>query len=89
MGEIWIMIKAVRGTRDILPAELSVWRHIEKVARDIFGVYGFSEIATPIFEYTELFARGIGETSDIVSKEMYTFNDRKGRSLTLRPEGTA
>ncbi len=83
------MVKAVRGTRDILPGEMKRWRFIEKTARDVFEAYAFSEIATPIFEFTELFARGIGETSDIVSKEMYTFADRKGRSLTLRPEGTA
>jgi len=83
------MLKAVRGTRDILPEEMKRWNFIEKVARQVFSAYGFSEIATPIFEYTELFARGIGETSDIVSKEMYTFTDRKNRSLTLRPEGTA
>ncbi|MBI4651567.1 histidine--tRNA ligase [Candidatus Desantisbacteria bacterium] len=82
-------INAVRGTRDILPDENIKWQYIEHIVRNIFARYGYTEIKTPIFERTELFIRGIGETTDIVEKEMYTFLDRKGRSLTLRPEGTA
>ncbi len=83
------MIEAVKGSRDILPEEMPRWHFVEAGAREIFERYGFREIRTPIFESTELFARGIGEASDIVAKEMYTFEDRKGRSLTLRPENTA
>ena len=83
------MIEAQKGTRDILPAEIGRWHFVEDRARATFERYGFREIRTPIFESTELFTRGIGEGSDIVAKEMYTFLDRKGRSLTLRPENTA
>ncbi len=83
------MIKAVKGTRDILPGETALWNKVESTAREIFGLYGFSEIRTPIFERTDLFARGVGEDTDIVSKEMYTFQDRDETSVTLRPEGTA
>src|SRR5579871_3131518 len=89
------MIKAVKGTRDILPPDSSTWNHVEEVAREIFRTYNFHEIRTPIFEETALFARGVGEETDIVSKEMYTWEDRsraaseKGQSLTLRPEATA
>ncbi len=83
------MIEAAKGTRDILPEEMNRWHFVEAVARDTFERYGFREIRTPIFESTELFARGIGAATDIVAKEMYTFLDRKGRSLTLRPENTA
>ncbi|HJS59451.1 MAG TPA: histidine--tRNA ligase [Vicinamibacteria bacterium] len=88
------MIKAVKGTRDILPDEIHVWHRLEGVARELFSRYGYREIRTPIFERTELFARGIGADTDIVSKEMYTFADRgaqdaEGESLTLRPEATA
>ena len=83
------MIKAIKGTRDILPPESGVWNQVEETARQILALYGFSEIRTPIFESTELFARGVGEDTDIVSKEMYTFDDRDSHSLTLRPEGTA
>jgi histidyl-tRNA synthetase len=83
------MIEAVKGTRDILPPEVGLWQRVESEARAVFSRYGFREIRTPIFEATELFARGVGEGTDIVSKEMYTFVDRKGRSLTLRPENTA
>jgi len=83
------MIEAVKGTRDILPSEIARWQLVEARARETFALFGFREIRTPIFEATELFARGIGEGSDIVAKEMYTFQDRKGRSLTLRPENTA
>ena len=78
-----------RGTRDILPEEVVLWQFVEQKAREIFDLYNFKEIRTPIFEHTELFQRGIGENTDIISKEMYSFLDRKGRSLTLRPEGTA
>jgi histidyl-tRNA synthetase len=88
-------LKAVRGTRDLLPPETALWNRVEAVARDVFARYGFGEIRTPIFEVTELFARGVGEETDIVSKEMYTWEDRaraqneKAQSLTLRPENTA
>src|ERR1700674_4293078 len=89
------MIKAVRGTRDLLPPETALWNFVEAAVRDVFRAYNFQEIRTPIFEATELFARGVGEETDIVSKEMYTWEDRaraaseKGQSLTLRPEATA
>ena len=82
-------IQVSRGTRDILPTEASYWQFIEAAARDILDRAGASEIRTPIFEQTELFLRGIGEATDVVSKEMYSFNDRGDRGLTLRPEGTA
>ncbi|MBM3801852.1 MAG: histidine--tRNA ligase [Acidimicrobiia bacterium] len=83
------MIKSIKGTRDILPPESALWSRVENTAREIFERYGFAEVRTPIFESTELFARGVGADTDIVSKEMYTFEDRDERSLTLRPEGTA
>jgi len=89
------MIKAVRGTRDLLPPDTALWNFVETAARDIFRLYNFREIRTPIFEQTQLFARSVGEETDIVSKEMYTWEDRgraasdKGESLTLRPENTA
>src|SRR5258707_12332895 len=83
------MIKAVEGTRDILPPASSVWNHVEAAAREVFRRYNYHEIRTPIFEETALFARGVGEETDIVTKEMYTFDDRDGSSLTLRPENTA
>lgn len=89
------MVKAVRGTRDLLPSETELWARVERVARGVFARYGFGEIRTPVFEATELFARGVGEETDIVSKEMYTWEDRaraaseKAQSLTLRPENTA
>ncbi len=83
------MIKGVRGAPDILPDEVGRWQALEAVARDILDRYGYAEIRTPIFERTELFVRGIGEATDIVEKEMYTFQDRGGDSLTLRPEATA
>ncbi|MDQ0858260.1 histidine--tRNA ligase [Bacillus sp. V2I10] len=78
-----------RGTQDILPGDVERWQYIENTAREICRLYQYKEIRTPIFEHTELFQRGVGESTDIVQKEMYTFQDRKGRSLTLRPEGTA
>jgi histidyl-tRNA synthetase len=83
------MIKAVKGTRDILPPASAVWNHVEAVARDVFRTYNYQEIRTPIFEETALFARGVGQDTDIVTKEMYTFEDRDGSSLSLRPEATA
>lgn len=82
-------IKAVRGVRDILPAESPRWQRVEAAARRVFEACGYREIRLPLFERTELFARGIGEVTDIVQKEMYTFADRGGESLTLRPEATA
>ncbi len=78
-----------RGTRDILPGESERWDRLESSTRDILGRYGYREVRTPIFEATDLFVRSVGEATDIVRKELYTFEDRKGRSLTLRPEGTA
>jgi histidyl-tRNA synthetase len=83
------MIKAVKGTHDILPDEIGAWHRIERAAHDLFRRYGYREIRTPVFEETELFARGIGAETDIVAKEMYTFPDRDGATLTLRPEATA
>src|SRR6201997_2770144 len=89
------MIKAVRGTRDLLPPETALWNFVEASVRDVFLVYNFQEIRTPVFEETALFARSVGEETDIVAKEMYTWEDRsraaseKGQSLTLRPENTA
>ena len=83
------MIKAITGTKDILPVDISKWHHVEKLLRETFQLFNYKEIRTPIFEETALFARGIGEETDIVSKEMYTFKDRSETSLTLRPENTA
>lgn len=82
-------IKIPRGTQDILPGQVERWQYIEQKAREICRLYQYEEIRTPIFEHTELFTRGVGDSTDIVQKEMYTFEDRKGRSMTLRPEGTA
>jgi histidyl-tRNA synthetase len=82
-------MQPVRGTHDILPDEYRRFAHVIDTARDVARLYGYREMATPIFEFTELFARGIGETTDVVSKEMYTFKDRGDESLTLRPEYTA
>lgn len=83
------MIRAIKGTRDILPPSSAVWNYVEAAARRVFRAYNYQEIRTPIFEETELFARGVGQETDIVTKEMYTFDDRDGTSLTLRPENTA
>jgi histidyl-tRNA synthetase len=83
------LIRAVKGTRDLLPPATAVWNHVETVAREVFRAYNYHEIRTPILEETQLFARGVGEQTDIVTKEMYTFEDRDGSSLTLRPEATA
>ena len=84
-----VAIQAIRGTRDILPSEISYWQQVEAIASEILNRALYQEIRTPIFEDTALFKRGIGEATDVVGKEMYTFNDRGDRSLTLRPEGTA
>ena len=83
------MIQKPRGTMDILPEDVGVWQYIEETARKVSAKYGYSEIRFPTFESTELFARGVGDTTDVVQKEMYTFTDREERSYTLRPEGTA
>jgi len=83
------VIQAIRGMNDILPEHTAVWQHVEDTARDVFQAYGYREIRLPLLEKTELFKRSIGEVTDIVEKEMYTFEDRNGDSLTLRPEGTA
>ena len=83
------MIKAVAGTKDILPSEISKWKYLESVVSETFSNFNYKEIRTPVFEETALFARGIGEETDIVGKEMYTFNDRSDTSLTLKPEMTA
>lgn len=83
------MIKAVTGTKDILPIDIPRWNHLEEIVKKTFSQFNYKEIRTPIFELTQLFSRGIGEATDIVSKEMYTFLDRSGDSLTLRPELTA
>jgi len=82
-------IQAIKGVKDVLPADIPVWQYLEATARGLFEDYGFTEIRVPVFEYTELFARSIGASTDIVEKEMYTFEDRDGRKITLRPEGTA
>ena len=82
-------IQAVKGTRDILPVEIHRWHHLECIIRKLCRDFRFDEIRVPLFEHTELFSRGVGETTDVVQKEMYTFPDKAGRSLTLRPEGTA
>src|ERR1700744_4644856 len=83
------MIRAIKGTRDLLPPDTAVWNRVERTAREVFRAYNYHEIRTPILEETQLFARGVGNETDIVSKEMYTFEDRDGSSLTLRPEATA
>ena len=83
------MINIPKGTKDMLPTEAYKWHYVEDIARQTAHSFGFKEIRTPTFEHTELFLRGVGETTDIVNKEMYTFNDKGNRSMTLRPEGTA
>ena len=79
-------LKAPKGTIDILPKDSAKWQFVEKTLRDICDSFQFKEIRIPVFEHTELYVRGVGETSDVVSKEMYTFNDKGERSITLRPE---
>ena len=83
------MIQKPKGTADLLPEEIKIWHYIEETARIILGDYQFEEMRTPMFESYELFSRGVGDTSDIVSKEMYDFYDKGDRHITLRPEGTA
>lgn len=82
-------MQALRGTQDILPDQADQWHYVENTIKKLCGLYGYREIRTPMFESTELFHRGIGDTTDVVTKEMYTFEDRGGRSVTLRPENTA
>ena len=84
-----VNIKAPKGTKDLLPQDSYRWHYVEDKIREITARYGFKEIRTPAFEHTELFQRGVGDTTDVVQKEMYTFEDKGGRSITLRPEGTA
>lgn len=84
-----LITKAIRGTQDVLPADSYKWQHVEQTALAIARDYGFREMRAPVFEHTELFQRSVGETTDVVQKEMYTFDDKGGRSITLRPEGTA
>lgn len=84
-----MIIKSPKGTHDILPSEIYKWQYIEKVIEELCRNFGYSEIRIPVFEHTELYARGVGDSTDIVQKEMYTFLDKGGRSITLRPEGTA
>ena len=83
------MINVPKGTKDVLPSQSYKWRHVEDTAREVAKLYNLKEIRTPVFEHTELFLRGVGETTDVVNKEMYTFLDKGGRSVTLKPEGTA
>ena len=83
------MLKAPKGTRDLLPKDMYKWHFIENAAREVCDNFGFSEIRTPTFEFTELFDRGVGDTTDVVEKQMYTFLDKKGRSITLKPEVTS
>ncbi len=83
------MLQRPKGTRDLLPEDTNKWQYVEKKVKDVLEEYGFREIRVPVFEYTELFQRGVGETTDVVQKELYTFDDKGGRSITLRPEGTA
>ena len=83
------MINVPKGTKDVLPQDSYKWQYVEGVARDMARLFNLKEIRTPVFEHTELFQRGVGDTSDIVTKEMYTFKDKGDRSITLKPEGTA
>ena len=80
------MIQKPKGTRDLLPTESYRWQEAERKVKEVLESYNFKEIRVPVFEYTELFQRGVGETTDVVQKEMYTFDDKGGRSITLRPE---
>ncbi|MBI3182904.1 MAG: histidine--tRNA ligase [Myxococcales bacterium] len=82
-------LAAVKGMNDLLPEEIGIWQHVEAAAREIFSRYGYAEVRTPVLEDTSLFERSVGEATDIVGKEMYTFHDKAGRSVSLRPEGTA
>ncbi len=84
-----MLTKAPKGTKDVLATESYKWQYLEKIFREVCERFGYKEIMTPVFEHTELFERGVGETTDVVQKEMYTFEDKAGRSITLKPEGTA
>jgi len=84
-----LITKAIKGTKDVLPNEVYKNQYIERICMQTARNFGFKEIRTPVFEHTELFQRGVGDTTDVVQKEMYTFDDKGGRSITLRPEGTA
>ena len=84
-----LITKAIKGTKDVLPKDVHKNQYIEATALDVASKFGYKEIRTPVFEHTELFQRGVGDTTDVVQKEMYTFDDKGGRSITLRPEGTA
>ena len=84
-----ILTTRPRGTNDFLPAETPRWQYVERTLLSTAALYGYGEIRTPTFEHTELFNRSVGDTTDVVQKEMYTFEDKGGRSITLRPEGTA
>ena len=83
------MINIPKGTKDVLPQDSYKWHYVEKKAREVAKLFCIKEIRTPTFEHTELFLRGVGDTTDIVNKEMYTFEDKGKRSITLKPEGTA
>lgn len=83
------MINIPKGTKDVLPSQSYKWQFVEDVARETAKTFNYKEVRTPVFEHTELFQRGVGETTDVVNKEMYTFEDKGGRSITLKPEGTA
>lgn len=84
-----LITKAIKGTKDVLPKDIHKNQYVEAVMSDVAQRFGYREIRTPTFEYTQLFQRGVGDTTDVVQKEMYTFDDKGGRSITLRPEGTA
>ena len=84
-----LITKAPKGTVDLVPEKAAKWQAVEEVFRSEAELNGFGEIRTPVFEHTELFQRGVGDTTDVVEKQMYTFEDKGGRSITLRPEGTA
>lgn len=84
-----VITKKIKGTEDVLPKQSYRWQFVENIMREEAANFGFKEIRTPVFEHTELFARGVGQTTDVVQKEMYTFETRGGENITLRPEGTA
>lgn len=84
-----MLTNAPKGTKDIMPKDVYKWQYVEKKFREICNNYGFKEVRTPVFEHTELFTRGVGDTTDIVEKQMYTFKDYAQRSITLKPEGTS
>ncbi len=84
-----LITRSIKGTQDVLPSESYKWQYIEATCLETARLHGYSEIRTPVFEHTELFTRGVGDTTDVVQKEMYTFTDKGNRSLSLRPEMTA